>query len=190
MADHRSTHYAAPHQVSHHYPSYPSSTHVTYPAAYAVSPSGGAYSTSNQFSDSELQSASTLANAYYTTPRSMHAHIGSPPAQAPMNAHYGSYPPQSMPIPVQRPQYTHSSMSMPYGHSFAPSSDGSPESPMSPLAQFPSDPYGGGQYPASPQRPYACDLCVLSFSRQHDLKRHRDTHSGSSLFSGLRCVMC
>ncbi|KAF8348350.1 hypothetical protein F5887DRAFT_880687, partial [Amanita rubescens] len=27
-------------------------------------------------------------------------------------------------------------------------------------------------------RPYACDLCALSFNRQHDLKRHRETHSG------------
>ncbi|PFH53795.1 hypothetical protein AMATHDRAFT_136842 [Amanita thiersii Skay4041] len=34
------------------------------------------------------------------------------------------------------------------------------------------------QYPASPQRPYACDMCALSFNRQHDLKRHRETHSG------------
>jgi uncharacterized Zn-finger protein len=33
-------------------------------------------------------------------------------------------------------------------------------------------------YPASPPRPYACDLCALSFNRQHDLKRHRETHSG------------
>ncbi|KDQ53465.1 hypothetical protein JAAARDRAFT_97104, partial [Jaapia argillacea MUCL 33604] len=34
------------------------------------------------------------------------------------------------------------------------------------------------QYPASPQRPFSCDMCALSFNRQHDLKRHRDTHSG------------
>ncbi|TFL02461.1 hypothetical protein BDV98DRAFT_565846 [Pterulicium gracile] len=33
-------------------------------------------------------------------------------------------------------------------------------------------------YSPSDNRPYACDLCALTFSRQHDLKRHRDTHSG------------
>lgn len=33
-------------------------------------------------------------------------------------------------------------------------------------------------YPTSPSRPFACDLCALSFNRQHDLKRHRETHSG------------
>ncbi len=38
------------------------------------------------------------------------------------------------------------------------------------------------QYPASPPRPFACDLCALSFNRQHDLKRHRDTHTGEKPF--------
>lgn len=38
------------------------------------------------------------------------------------------------------------------------------------------------QFPASPQRPFACDMCPLSFSRQHDLKRHRETHSGEKPF--------
>ncbi|KAF9469894.1 hypothetical protein BDZ94DRAFT_1143025, partial [Collybia nuda] len=27
-------------------------------------------------------------------------------------------------------------------------------------------------------RPFSCDLCALSFNRQHDLKRHRETHTG------------
>ena len=34
------------------------------------------------------------------------------------------------------------------------------------------------EYPTSPGRPYSCDLCALSFNRQHDLKRHRETHTG------------
>ena len=33
-------------------------------------------------------------------------------------------------------------------------------------------------YTTSPGRPYSCDLCALSFNRQHDLKRHRETHTG------------
>ena len=36
--------------------------------------------------------------------------------------------------------------------------------------------------PASPQRPFSCDLCTLSFNRQHDLKRHRETHTGEKPF--------
>ncbi|KAF9244951.1 hypothetical protein BU15DRAFT_41415 [Melanogaster broomeanus] len=34
----------------------------------------------------------------------------------------------------------------------------------------------------SPSRPFSCDLCALSFNRQHDLKRHRETHSGEKPF--------
>ncbi|KAJ7104361.1 hypothetical protein B0H15DRAFT_874044 [Mycena belliarum] len=33
-------------------------------------------------------------------------------------------------------------------------------------------------YPASPDREFSCDFCALSFDRQHDLKRHIETHSG------------
>ena len=33
-------------------------------------------------------------------------------------------------------------------------------------------------YPTSLGRPFSCDLCTLSFNRQHDLKRHRETHTG------------
>ncbi|KAJ7119910.1 hypothetical protein C8R43DRAFT_843147, partial [Mycena crocata] len=33
-------------------------------------------------------------------------------------------------------------------------------------------------FPASPARPYPCDICSLSFDRHHDLKRHRGTHAG------------
>jgi len=36
--------------------------------------------------------------------------------------------------------------------------------------------------PGSPQRPFCCDLCTLSFNRQHDLKRHRETHTGEKPF--------
>ncbi|KAF9792491.1 hypothetical protein BJ322DRAFT_976625, partial [Thelephora terrestris] len=39
----------------------------------------------------------------------------------------------------------------------------------------------------SPPRPFACDMCALSFNRQHDLKRHRDTHSGDKPFPCESC---
>ena len=47
--------------------------------------------------------------------------------------------------------------------------------PQIPLTPAPTSP---SQYSASPSRPFSCDLCTLSFNRQHDLKRHRETHSG------------
>jgi len=43
-------------------------------------------------------------------------------------------------------------------------------------------PMNPGMYPASPNRPFSCDMCALSFNRQHDLKRHRETHSGEKPF--------
>jgi len=43
------------------------------------------------------------------------------------------------------------------------------------------------QYPASPPRPFSCDMCALSFNRQHDLKRHRETHSGDKPFPCEAC---
>ncbi|CAK5274884.1 unnamed protein product [Mycena citricolor] len=38
------------------------------------------------------------------------------------------------------------------------------------------------EYPASPDREFACHLCALSFDRNHDLKRHIETHSGERPF--------
>jgi len=58
-----------------------------------------------------------------------------------------------------------------------------------PQAQYPpQSPIDGSmQYPASPSRPFACDMCALSFNRQHDLKRHRDTHTGDKPFLCESC---
>lgn len=36
----------------------------------------------------------------------------------------------------------------------------------------------GSMYPSTPNRPFECDQCRLSFTRHHDLKRHKDTHNG------------
>ena len=57
-----------------------------------------------------------------------------------------------------------------------------------PAHYAPQSPIDGSmQYPASPPRPFACDMCALSFNRQHDLKRHRDTHSGDKPFLCESC---
>ncbi len=44
-------------------------------------------------------------------------------------------------------------------------------------APVPSSSSGDGIVPVSLQRPYQCDMCVLSFNRQHDLRRHKETHT-------------
>ncbi|KAF7365829.1 hypothetical protein MVEN_00457000 [Mycena venus] len=57
-----------------------------------------------------------------------------------------------------------------------------PEPGMSPplnyAPSFVPPPQHGGDFPASPSRPYPCDACPLSFERHHDLKRHKVTHVG------------
>ncbi|KAJ7829651.1 hypothetical protein B0H14DRAFT_2809244 [Mycena olivaceomarginata] len=52
---------------------------------------------------------------------------------------------------------------------------------MTPHLQVPVERHSGGpysDYPASPSRRFPCDMCRLSFNRQHDRKRHKATHTG------------
>lgn len=102
---------------------------------------------------------------------------------------YPAYQGVSQPIPIARhPNYVHhpsiSTSSYASSQGFASSSPHSPHSPHSPTSPYGYSPSTEGQFPASPQRPFACDQCALSFSRQHDLKRHRDTHTGKRRFVG------
>jgi hypothetical protein len=76
-----------------------------------------------------------------------------------------------------RNAYSQRSYSLPQGYG-APAAYPYDDGTLSPSGGPTSD----HQYPASPQRPFACDMCPLSFSRQHDLKRHRETHSGEKPF--------
>jgi len=96
-----------------------------------------------------------------------------------------------------RPQLTHPH---PYSHRYPPSSQSQPVKYPPPQGRarshstthtYTSNPYPSSpprtidvpsQYPASPPRPFSCDLCALSFNRQHDLKRHRETHTGEKPF--------
>jgi uncharacterized Zn-finger protein len=117
----------------------------------------------------------------YQSPGSNVQHSHNAPSSLP-------YPPQNgMSSSDSRPGYTHNrSLSLPQQGYPSPSMSsnhayGAHDSPHPQLVV-----QGGGmdqmQYPASPQRPFACDMCALSFNRQHDLKRHRETHSGEKPF--------
>ncbi|KAH0827536.1 hypothetical protein J3R83DRAFT_4255, partial [Lanmaoa asiatica] len=80
--------------------------------------------------------------------------------QAPNAVSHYTVPSQQYPAPQQQPSIHHTSPYYGRGDSQ----------------------YQQPQYPASPSRPFSCDLCALSFNRQHDLKRHRETHSGEKPF--------
>ncbi|KAJ7136689.1 hypothetical protein C8R44DRAFT_868812 [Mycena epipterygia] len=80
---------------------------------------------------------------------SQYASPGPPTPQYPGSSSYGKYNPGLPPLSQ-------------YAQSFT---------------QAPAPSYGS-EYPASPSRPYPCDVCALSFDRHHDLKRHKGTHVG------------
>lgn len=89
-----------------------------------------------------------------------------------------SYPPHSPPL-LYSPSRWHSQSHTQY----STTAHTTPQVTQSPVAYQAQLPLTQGinlssQHPASPPRPYACDMCPLSFNRQHDLKRHRETHSG------------
>ena len=84
--------------------------------------------------------------------------------------------PQSQPHPT-RP------ISQPDMQQYIAPSASPPSHIMTAAPHYPQIPgYPNIQYPASPNRPFSCDMCALSFNRQHDLKRHRETHSGEKPF--------
>lgn len=109
------------------------------------------------------------------------------------------YPLATTSSSIPRPQSTHPH---PYSHNYPSHSQSQPVEYPPPQGRarshstthtYPSNlnPYHSSlsipvnvapQYPASPPRPFSCDLCALSFNRQHDLKRHRETHTGEKPF--------
>lgn len=117
--------------------------------------------------------AAQYAAAYQSTSR-------SPPTQQ-MYTHPPPQPQQiRQPMPQAHMQQYMSASASPPSHIMT--------TPHSPTQYHPqmagyAQPMGGSmQYPASPNRPFSCDMCALSFNRQHDLKRHRETHSGEKPF--------
>ncbi|KAG1867376.1 hypothetical protein F4604DRAFT_1927688 [Suillus subluteus] len=93
------------------------------------------------------------------------------------------YPPQE--YPMRQPAHSPNQMYPPAGPSRSHTTPNVTQpyvidGQIAPTVQYPTSPTV--QYPASPTRPFSCDMCALSFNRQHDLKRHRDTHSGEKPF--------
>jgi uncharacterized Zn-finger protein len=116
------------------------------------------------------------------------------PYQSPVSSaqHSHNVSPSSLPYPSpngmsssdSRPGYTHNrSLSLPQQSYSSPSMSSNHAYDTRDAPHPHAMPSANQmQYPASPQRPFACDMCALSFNRQHDLKRHRETHSGEKPF--------
>jgi hypothetical protein len=147
--------------------------------------------------------AGSYTNAYYSS-ASQYSSIGSPvsPNQQPSlyplgsptvtssrqhhsHSHSHSHPQSTSPAQSHPAPHSRSrSHSQP--HPYLPQASGhsavlTHQLPVSQyhLSQTISIP---AQYPASPSRPFSCDMCALSFNRAHDLSRHRQTHTGEKPF--------
>jgi uncharacterized Zn-finger protein len=173
---------------------YPASNGSYYPPSQGsppVSPTGTAssYSTAYPYSATNTPPSGMAAQQNYHS-GNRHSPYQSPVSNPQHSSH--NVPPTSLPYSSQngisssdsRPSYSHNrSLSLPQqGYSSTSVSShgyGAHDSPHTPLMVQGMD---QTQYPASPQRPFACDMCALSFNRQHDLKRHRETHSGEKPF--------
>jgi uncharacterized Zn-finger protein len=129
-------------------------------------------------SGSAGRQSSSFTDAYYPASEPIAISRPSPTSSSSYSSHHHHHS-HNQQHPHQHPYITTSSPPSSHAQGFAPgTSPQSPSSPQSPVSQLSSFAY----VPASPQRPFACDMCALSFSRQHDLKRHRDTHSGEKPF--------
>jgi uncharacterized Zn-finger protein len=206
IMNHNNSRHDSPGQPNPHYPAthwsssrssrmpYPSSNGSYYSPSQGsppVSPTAAAppYSAAYPYSATGTPPPGVAAQQNY------HSANKHSPYQSPVSntQHSHNVSPSSMPYPSQsgmsssdsRPSYAHNrSLSVPQ--------QGYPSSPISsnhaygahdaPHPQLVVQGMDQMQYPASPQRPFACDMCALSFNRQHDLKRHRETHSGEKPF--------
>ncbi|KAH7909044.1 hypothetical protein BJ138DRAFT_1156229 [Hygrophoropsis aurantiaca] len=131
------------------------------------------------------------------SPPSVNGYSAVPPhPYANSDAAFGAYPARRAYLPQEQPissssharhhsAHSHNHVSQPYPAP-QPSRNSLTMSPPH-LSGYAPHPHPASvmptiQYPASPTRPFSCDLCALSFNRQHDLKRHRETHSGEKPF--------
>ncbi|KAF8829069.1 hypothetical protein F5879DRAFT_487026 [Lentinula edodes] len=120
------------------------------------------YSSQSHAQRSPEHSQSSTGPITHTHGHSHHHSVSHP---------YGPSYMQSSSFPAQGRSRSHShSQMIPYDAvPMAPPSQYPPQVPLTPSTST---------YTATSSRPFACTLCALSFSRQHDLKRHRETHTG------------
>jgi len=177
-------HYPSPSYNAH--PSLRTSNSAAHNLAAYDPTTGQSYTTANQ---PGYQIAAEQPHYSYATRSDRPTSMSMPQPIAYSPDHNQGAPISQTPTRIRPHSHSHSyshSMSQPYTHSSSPPQHASAMSAL-PASQYPSalgyaQQGNMTQYPASPQRPFSCDMCALSFNRQHDLKRHRDTHTGEKPF--------
>jgi uncharacterized Zn-finger protein len=194
---------------SQHGSDYPASPGGFSPVSYTSSPHSPTHGTHPAFVHHHYSGAYYSASpSYHVGPSSAPPHQTAYSLNHPLpsransfgHSHSHSHPSLTQMLSNTRPRsqsQTHPYFSgQPSSHSMAPhhlqSARYSPPIPFAHTISIPT------QYPASPSRPFSCDMCPLSFNRQHDLSRHRQTHTGEKPFtcnggcgkSFTRCALC
>ncbi|KAJ7268800.1 hypothetical protein B0H12DRAFT_68439 [Mycena haematopus] len=170
----------------------PHTTMNNYPSSYSASSQPPIMSYRGNTHSAHSASPTYSPDRYYTPAPSVPSQSyasgsgsGRPPYRQDSYPSYGQHPTHSQ---------SHSqAYAQPYGHSPPSPTTSRPRSHsvyapqqapiMAPHPQYPQQvplapPTGYDEYLSSPPRPFSCDMCALSFNRQHDLKRHRETHTG------------
>ena len=175
-------------QSGYHPSSPPTSPVYDNTGSYQQYPSGG-YPANNYPPSSPTHNQNVYSPASPTMPMNYSQHRPS---------HHIPRPQSTVPHPAYPHSSSHShSNSYSQSHSHHPSHMAQPlmdrEIPGSHLYDSQSQGYGqqapryhevpqiigiSSDYPVTSVKPFSCDLCSLSFNRQHDLKRHRETHTG------------
>lgn len=181
---------SSPQQVSHGYtdadprsmpPTYADPSYYNSPQHYSSNPppvNPHMYSPVSPTPLNYAQAQSLRSGQHIPRPRSTVPHG----AYTHSPSHSYSHPYPQAPSSPTHP--SHPQMGRPRSNSQVydrlPSPGGGYAGPTEPYYDIPIPQTIGisSDYPTSSIRPFACDLCALSFNRQHDLKRHRETHTG------------
>jgi len=177
MSDRRTHQYAAPANAAYN------TSHLA-GGQYQLAPHSVVGASYDQ-STAQAHPMASHSNYHLADPQLNYAYSTRP--ERPMSMHQPSsyHADSGHGIPPHSPTNSRPRSTHPYGISSSPPH--SPPVPTHAPGMYPSQvayaqQVNMSQYPASPQRPFSCDMCALSFNRQHDLKRHRDTHTGEKPF--------
>ncbi|KIY74384.1 hypothetical protein CYLTODRAFT_406012 [Cylindrobasidium torrendii FP15055 ss-10] len=202
----------APVADQHVYPSSNGSTHPPAPYSYASQAYSGPASSSN-FPQSDARydpAANPYPPAYPPTtyPSNTHSSMPDPsgavvPQHVPRAAYsaYDYHPSRASTSPISpvaptshtyarapytspaSPPYTQSTYSQGYPAAYTAESEDMYAYPRDHGVQMAPSPTYSADYPNTIPRAFTCEVCPLSFHRQHDLKRHEKTHSGSKPYN-------
>ena len=115
-----------------------------------------------------------------------HAHAHAHPAAHPLDSPGHLAPPTGIPLSSGNPNPPFYRVPHP-SYSYSP---GKPPAGNYIKYNVGKDPYAVRREASQQERPFKCDKCTQSFSRNHDLKRHKRIHLAAKPFPCPHCQKC